>query len=96
MNIQSIKVIRTKYQKVIVYVNLDNGQYECWSKEGEKKHWTGSQELLAQAKELALINGKWQNWQAPRKASYNIANYNMRCPDCGGRDCGANCNANRF
>lgn len=70
--IKSIKVLRnTKYNTVTVYVNLDNGHYEVYTKEGEKRNFTGKPELLDEAKKLAMVNGKWQNWSSPRTAAYS-------------------------
>ncbi len=95
-NIQSIKVLRNKYQ-ITVYINLENNRFETYTKEiaTGKRTFTGTHELLEKAKQIAMVNGKWQNWNAPRKESTMFV-HAVRCPDCGSYTCGANCQSNHW
>lgn len=94
-NIQSVKVLRNK-SSVTVYINLDNGRFETWSMRDGIKKFTGSQELLDQARAVAFADGKWHDYKAPRQEHKSLDSRRTRCPDCGQFDCGPNCNANRW
>lgn len=64
--IKSIKTVTSKFS-FTVYVNFSDGTYGCHTKENGKWFDGGlSAEQLAAAKKLALANGKWTNWTAPK------------------------------
>lgn len=70
-NITSVKVMNNKYATV-VYVNFDNGQSGTRESDKSTGRWTTSgmtAEELAEAKSLAVVDGKWTNWTAPRKST---------------------------
>lgn len=94
-NIQSIKVLRNT-SGLIVYVNLDNGTFNTYTKKDGVIRWNGTPELLAEAKQLAIVDHKFQNWTAPRKESKFVSDKPLRCPDCGSYTCGANCQSNMW
>jgi len=68
--INSIKVQNSTWS-VTIYVNFDNGKFGTHSKDrAEGAKWIDSglsAEELAEAKRLALKDGKWTNYTAPRK-----------------------------
>jgi hypothetical protein len=69
--IHSVKVLVNKYSTT-VYVNFDNGQSGVRSSDAGSGKWTTvgmTTEELAEAKKLALVNGKWTNYTAPRQAT---------------------------
>lgn len=67
--IKSIKTIQSKYS-FTVYVNFSDGTYGCHTKENGKWFDGGlTAEQLAAARKLALANGKWTNWFAPKATS---------------------------
>lgn len=67
--IKSIKTVSSKYS-FTVYVNFSDGTYGCHTKENGKWFDGGlTAEQLAAAKKLALVNGKWTSWTAPKVAS---------------------------
>lgn len=98
--IQSINTLSNKYE-FTVYVNFDNGTYGTHTKNKETGKWFDSglsADELSEAKKLGLVDGKWTNYKAPRKATVvSTSTRRDRCPSCGGYDCfGLNCNSNRF
>ena len=67
--VNSVKVLVNKFS-TIVYVNFVDGTSGVRSSEAGSGKWTTSgitAEELAEAKKLALVNGKWTNYAAPRK-----------------------------
>jgi hypothetical protein len=69
--INSVKVMVNKY-RTLVYVNFDNGQSGTRESEAGTGKWTTnglSAEEVAEAKKVALVNGKWTNYTAPRQAT---------------------------
>lgn len=68
--IQSIKVLKTKY-RTIVYVNFSDGKSgERIFENGQWKTHRMTGEELAAAKQLAVKNGKWTNWRARRETAF--------------------------
>jgi hypothetical protein len=69
--ITSVKVLVNKY-RTLVYVNFENGQSGTRETEAGSGKWTTSgltTEELAEAKKVALVNGKWTNWTTPRQTT---------------------------
>lgn len=65
--ITNIKVIANKYGKT-VYVDFDNGYFGTWYKDAQTKRIAVkglSDEELAEAKRLAMVDRRWQNWRRP-------------------------------
>ena len=76
-----------------VYVNFSDGRFGV--RKLENGVWTShnlSDEELSAARKLALRNGAWQKWTAPRADVATPAR--TRCPDCGGYHSGPNCGSN--
>lgn len=73
--INNIKVLKSKYGTT-VYIDFDNGYFG--TRHFENGKWSSSgltDEELAAAKKLAVVDGKWQNWKAPRE---NTTSYTPR------------------
>lgn len=69
--IQSINVKANKFSTT-VYINFDNGRFGTHSKDTSAAKWIDSglsADELTEAKRIALKDGKWTNWSAPRKSS---------------------------
>lgn len=73
-NIVNIKTQRTN-SNFIVYIDFDNGTFATHSKDMNTGKWYDSRTLTANelntAKKLAIKDGKWTNWKAPRPQSYS-------------------------
>lgn len=79
--IKSIKVLTSKYA-INVYVNFDNDTYGMRIFEDSKwRSYKLTDEELAEAKKLALVDKKWTNWQAPRKATSPVIRSNRIAED---------------
>lgn len=100
MAIKSVKVWN-KGNETRVYVKNDKGfesvQYitgNNWNKPGARKaqgKWGLEDDEWQEAESLAIVDGQWTNYP-PTPA--NRSGWG-KCPDCGGYDCGPNCNSNR-
>lgn len=93
-----------------VYVHTDDGREGCRYLTGN--HWHAAKSVEGDltkeewkaARALAYHDDSWHtvyNDRQPAPAAVPTSNSNpqprrQRCPDCGGYDCGANCNANRW
>jgi hypothetical protein len=67
--IVNIKVVSTKYS-ITVYVDFDKGNFGTRTYVDGKWISRGlTNEELAEARTLALVDGKWTNWKAPRKVN---------------------------
>ncbi len=80
--IHSVKVLVNKFSTT-VYVNFTDGTSGVRSSDAGSGKWTTSgmtAEELAEAKKLALVNGKWTNYAAPRKP-VTRSNYTGRNTD---------------
>lgn len=93
-----------------IYVHTDDGREGCRYITGN--HWHAAKSVEGNltdeewkaARAQAYYDKTWHtvyNDRQPAPAAVPTSNSNpqprrQRCPDCGGYDCGANCNANRW
>lgn len=102
-NIAQVKVWRSEDRKdVRIYVRALDGRQGCLYNTGNRWHPAKSIEGnlteadWAEARRLAVYDGKWHTVYESELHGKPVQYRNDgRCPDCGGYDCGTNCNANR-
>jgi hypothetical protein len=110
MAIKDVKVWKgmatNKGREARIYVHTDDGREGVLHSTGSRKHRKGEIEgelteaEWQEARALSIRDGKWNTVYAneiSRNVSRSYPQYgnSNRCPDCGGYDCGSNCNSNR-
>lgn len=91
-------------KEIRVYIHTTDDREACiyrtgnqWHKKGEVDSKLTDEELQA-ARDLAYYDNCWHTvyQKAEPVKAFSGGQFRMKCPDCGGYDCGANCNSNRW